>query len=213
MDPTVGVTAPGGQHHPRGTIAGVSRRARTLRPLDDSEAARLRAAELTYLADRLGTTLDGEEPPPGYQRLRAARVVGHGRDHFEAAVAALDDWQVQRRSGAAVRADGGSLTVGTVAVVRLALPFLGFVGVDAPVRIVDVVDEDDRRGFAYGTLPGHPEEGEEAFVLSIADDGVVRFTVDAFSRPASRLARLGGPLTSTAQAIMTRRYLAALETP
>jgi len=191
----------------------VSSRVRTLRPLDDSEAARLRAAELTYLADRLGSTLDGEEPPPGYRRLRAARVVGHGRDHFEAAVAALDDWQVQRRSGAVVRADGGSLTAGTVAVVRLGLPVLGFVGVDAPVRIVGVVEEDQRRGFAYGTLPGHPEEGEEAFVVSIADDGVVRFTVDAFSRPASRLARLGGPLTSMAQEVMTRRYLAALETP
>ena len=191
----------------------MSPRARTLRPLDDADAVPLRAAELTYVADRLGSTLDGEEPPAGYQRLRAARVVGHGRDHFEAAAAALDDWQVQRRSGAVVRADGGSLTVGTVAIVRLALPVLGFVGVDAPVRVVAVADGHTRRGFAYGTLPGHPEEGEEAFVLSIADDGVVRFTVDAFSRPATRLARLGGPATRTVQGLMTRRYLAALETP
>lgn len=191
----------------------MSPRARTLRPLDDADAVPLRAAELTYVADRLGSTLDGEEPPAGYHRLRAARVVGHGRDHFEAAVAALDDWQVQRRSGAVVRADGGSLTVGTVAIVRLALPVLGFVGVDAPVRVVAVADGHTRRGFAYGTLPGHPEEGEEAFVLSIADDGVVRFTVDAFSRPATRLARLGGPLTRTVQGLMTRRYLATLATP
>jgi uncharacterized protein (UPF0548 family) len=36
----------------------------------------------------------------------------------------------------------------------------------APCRIVYVIDEPDRRGFAYGTLPGHPERGEEAFIIS-----------------------------------------------
>ena len=35
--------------------------------------------------------------------------------------------------------------------------------VRAPCRVVYVVDEPDRRGFAYGTLPGHPEiDGELA---------------------------------------------------
>jgi uncharacterized protein (UPF0548 family) len=30
-----------------------------------------------------------------------------------------------------------------------------------PCRVVYVLDEPERRGFAYGTLPGHPESGEE----------------------------------------------------
>ena len=37
--------------------------------------------------------------------------------------------------------------------------------VRAPCRVVYVVDEPDRRGFAYGTLPGHAESGEERFVV------------------------------------------------
>ena len=63
--------------------------------------------------------------------------------------------------------------------------------VSAPVRVVYVVDEPRRRGFAYGTLPGHPESGEEAFVVELQEDDEVTFTVTAFSRPASTLAARG----------------------
>jgi uncharacterized protein (UPF0548 family) len=34
------------------------------------------------------------------------------------------------------------------------------------------VDEPGRRGFAYGTLPGRPETGEEAFVVEKTNDDV-----------------------------------------
>ena len=36
-----------------------------------------------------------------------------------------------------------------------------------PARVVYVVDEPARRGFAYGTLHGHPESGEEAFLVEL----------------------------------------------
>ena len=49
-------------------------------------------------------------------------------------------------------------------------------------------------GFAYGTLPGHPENGEEAFVVSMSPDQVVRFEIQAFSRPGGPLVRLVGPI-------------------
>ena len=39
-----------------------------------------------------------------------------------------------------------------------------------PCRVVYVVDEPDRRGFAYGTLPGHPESGEELFLVRYDPD-------------------------------------------
>jgi uncharacterized protein (UPF0548 family) len=42
---------------------------------------------------------------------------------------------------------------------RLTVKAFG-IGFKAPVRVVYVVDEPTRRGFAYGTLPGHPESGE-----------------------------------------------------
>ncbi len=75
--------------------------------------------------------------------------------------------------------------------------------------MVAVVDEPDRRGFSYGTLPGHPECGEEEFLLERAADGSLRLTVTASSRPATVLARAGGPVTGLVQRVMTRRYLRA----
>ena len=111
-----------------------------------------------------------------------------------------------RGAGLEVEAETEQAEAGTRVVSRLRLgPF----SVSAPCRVVYVVDDPDRRGFAYGTLPGHPECGEEAFILSIEDD-VVTFDIVAFSRPATRWARLGGPVGRMVQRRVTARYLAAL---
>jgi uncharacterized protein (UPF0548 family) len=75
---------------------------------------------------------------------------------------------------------------------------------------VYVLDEPNRFGFAYGTLAGHPERGEESFVVSLASDRVT-FDVVAFSRPASALARFGAPVARAVQTRVTRRYLSGLE--
>ena len=64
----------------------------------------------------------------------------------------------------------------------------------APCRVVYTLDEPNRAGFGYGTLPGHPEVGEESFVVSRDEDGGVSFEIRAFSRLAHPLARLGAPL-------------------
>ena len=47
-------------------------------------------------------------------------------------------------------------------------------------------------GFAYGTLPGHVESGEERFLIEwdLSDDGVW-YNILAFSRPNRLSARLG----------------------
>jgi uncharacterized protein (UPF0548 family) len=68
----------------------------------------------------------------------------------------------------------------------------------------------NRQGFAYGTLPGHPELGEEAFVIDRADDDTITFAIKAFSRPATDLAKVAGPLGRLAQRRMTARYLRSL---
>lgn len=77
---------------------------------------------------------------------------------------------------------------------------------DVPCRVIYVVDEPDRKGFAYGTLPGHPERGEEAFVVERTDDDSVWLTIRAFSRPANPLIWLGYPLVRLMQELYTRRY-------
>jgi uncharacterized protein (UPF0548 family) len=81
----------------------------------------------------------------------------------------------------------------------------------APCRVVYVIDEPDVRGFAYGTLPGHPESGEERFV--VRHDPVtaaVYAEVSAFSRPAAWWSKAGGPFTSLAQRVIAKRYVRAV---
>jgi hypothetical protein len=62
------------------------------------------------------------------------------------------------------------LVVGTNVAMSAPLP-VGFV--DVTCRVVAVIDEANRYGFAYGTLPVHPETGEEAFMI-VRDDKRVR---------------------------------------
>lgn len=82
-----------------------------------------------------------------------------------------------------------------------------------PTRVVYVVDEPLRKGFAYGTLPGHPERGEEAFIVEYRDDDSVWLTIRAFSRPSSWIFWLGYPLVRLMQEIYTSRYERALSGP
>ena len=170
--------------------------------LADVKAAELRAQELTYpLSERPVLT-----PPPGYAQFSRTRQLPDSVD-FAAAGRALMTWQVQARSGLQVWASSLHVEPAAVVVLRLGL---GAVALNITCRVVNVVDEPDRQGFSYGSLPGHPEAGEESFLLERGAEGAVAFTVSAFSRPASSLARLGGPATAWVQRWMTGRYLRAL---
>ena len=83
--------------------------------------------------------------PDGFDELRRSRRVGSGLADFERAVDALMTWQMHRRAGIAVMASHERVEPGAVAELRLGV---GRLGLRAPVRIVDVVDEPTRRGFA-----------------------------------------------------------------
>ncbi|GAA0960101.1 DUF1990 family protein [Frigoribacterium faeni] len=82
--------------------------------------------------------------------------------------------------------------------------------VEAPVRVVYVIDEPKRKGFAYGTLDGHPESGEESWIVDQTDDGSVWLSIRSFSRPSSFRWKLVEPFMRRTQALYTRRYLRAL---
>jgi uncharacterized protein (UPF0548 family) len=82
-----------------------------------------------------------------------------------------------------------------------------------PCRVVYVVDEPTRKGFAYGTLPGHPERGEEAFIVEYRDDDSVWLTLRAFSRPSNAFFWISYPALRLLQAWFTNRYERALTGP
>ena len=114
---------------------------------------------------------------------------------------------MHRGAGLDIAADG-PLVEGTNVAFSAPLP-LGFV--DGTCRIVAVIDEPKRFGFAYGTLEVHPERGEESFLVTRAESGVTRFDVEGVSRPTHPLARLIPPAADRLQDAAVRRYLTAME--
>ena len=163
--------------------------------------AAARAASPTYA--EVGATAG--PAPAGYHEVRRSEDLG-GAEVFAVAVAGLRGWQAHRGAGAQVRPAGAPLEVGTTVLVVVPL---GPATVVAPCRIVAATDEPDRVGFAYGTLPGHPEAGEEAFHV-VRAAGRTRFEIVAFSRPADPMVRLVPPLARFVQARYTDRYVAGL---
>lgn len=151
-------------------------------PMDPAAASRLRAALLTY---REAGATNGVLPE-GYHHVRRRALIGKGAQAFVDAVQVLMGWQVHDRAGLRV---SPSAPVAAADVVVMMGIGIGPARLAAPCRVVYVVEEPDRRGFAYGTLAGHPERGEEAFIVRMAEDGTVTFEVTAFSRPATWLAR------------------------
>ena len=142
--------------------------------------------------------------PAGYRYVRLTHRIGTGRDRFEQAAGSVMRYGMLRGAGVRVSATTEVAQVGTDVLGRLG-PFA------APCRVVYVTDEPNRRGFAYGSLPGHAVSGEEMFGVRFdpADDGVYSEVV-AFSRPATWWSRLGTPVLSLAQRIVTMRYLNAV---
>ena len=159
-------------------------------------------AALTLTYPEVGATAG--ELPAGYHHVRARAVIGSGRERFEAAADALLRWGMQRGAGMRVRSGTDRAEAGANMLGR-------FGPISVPCRVIYVVDEPDRRGFAYGTLPGHPETGEELFcVCHDPDTDAVDVQIVAFSRPALWWSRAGRPVTTLVQKLITRRYLRTL---
>jgi uncharacterized protein (UPF0548 family) len=78
-------------------------------------------------------------------------------------------------------------------------------------RIVYVVDEPNRFGFAYGTLPGHVESGEERSLVERTEDGTAWYDVRAFSRPRHVLTRIGYPVVRWLQKRFVRESAAVMQ--
>jgi uncharacterized protein (UPF0548 family) len=142
--------------------------------------------------------------PAGYRHDRRTIGLGQGTGAWTRARQALIEWKAHEGAGVAATPDTAPLRAGTV---LTATTRIGPFWIIAPCRIVYVTDTPDRFGFAYGTLPGHPEEGDEAFHVLRNDEGTVRFEIVAFSKPAELLARLGGPVSRVIQQQTTPRYL------
>jgi len=163
--------------------------------------AKARLASPTY--QEIGASRD-DVLPPGYHHVRMEERIGDAAA-FERAVTGLRTWVAHDGAGLRVYPKDPVVPDATV----VAVTSIGPMQMAAPCRIVAVFKEPDAFGFSYGTLPGHPESGEESFVLERRSDATY-FVVRAFSRPVDPLARLSGPIGRAVQRSVTRRYLSAL---
>ncbi|MGW1894567.1 DUF1990 family protein [Streptomyces sp. NPDC002004] len=163
----------------------------------------------TYEAVGVTAETDGPAgaPParvPGFRSLRVSRRLGTGRAVYAAAAEALMTWRMHRAFPFAVQADAPSAAPGVRVTLRIG-------PVRAPCRVVWARRDEHRTGFAYGTLSGHPECGEEAFLVEQLPDDSVWFTVWAVSRPAAWYARAAGPLARGLQRAAAHRYASTVE--
>jgi uncharacterized protein (UPF0548 family) len=146
--------------------------------------------QLTY--DAVGATFGQARMPAGFVVDNIRVELGRGRSAFDRAKAGLRGWrQFDLGWLQAFPDDTRIQTDETVLVVARA----GGMWWANAARIVHVMDEDStastKFGFAYGTLPGHVERGEERFLIERdhATD-IVWFDILAFSRPRHFLVRL-----------------------
>jgi uncharacterized protein (UPF0548 family) len=167
-------------------------------------------ATLDFSYPAVGAT--ATTPPADYVADHTRVRVGDGEDAFNAAKSALERWQHFKLGWVEAWPAENSLRVGGV--VAVVARTFGLWWLNA-CRIVYVVEEElgsvRRFGFAYGTLPGHVESGEERFLIEWDRvDGGVWYDILAFSRPRHILARLGYPVTRRLQGRFARDSAAAM---
>ncbi|MBO4163939.1 DUF1990 family protein [Micromonospora antibiotica] len=142
-------------------------------------------SELTY--PEVGATRRGPLPA-GYHHLRHTAPMPPGS--FLVAAEAVLSWRLHRAAGVRMRTDAPRAAPGVRVTPGLGL---GPLRVWGPCEVVWVAEDDREAGFGYGTLPGHPERGEEAFLVRCDAEGRVNFEVTAFSRPDRWFMTAAGP--------------------
>ena len=165
----------------------------------------LQRAPLTY--QEVGATAGSL--PAGYHHQDVFAQIGTGAAQFEAAAEALLTWRMHEAAGLTAQVSDLRVRPNSVAVLRLGLGS-GRFALRIPVRVLKVIEEERRRGFVYGTLPGHPEQGEESFLLELAPDGAVFFDLVAFSRGGRWYSTIGAPWARAGQYLVSERYVSAL---
>lgn len=145
------------------------------------------------------------ELPAGYHHTKGRWKVGRGAAGFKRGGDIVLGWDMHRGCGMQVATDGPA-SEGRTVVLAVGRP----IGMLIPCRVIYLVDDPNRRGFGYGTLPGHPESGEEAFIVTRDTDDSVWLEITAFTRAGSSILKLVEPISLLLQHIALRAYARSL---
>jgi uncharacterized protein (UPF0548 family) len=159
---------------------------------------------LTYA--EVGAT--STQPPAGYNVDHNRVRLGEGEATYERAIEALKNWRHFDLGWVTIVPRGVAIEAGAIVAVKARV--FGTWSLSA-CRVVYVIDEPRRFGFAYGTLPDHVECGEERFLIERLDDDSVWYDIVAFSHPHHPLARLSSPLARRLQKRFARESLTRMK--
>ena len=105
-------------------------------------------------------------------------ILGDGEVVWQKAKHALDNWQQFPLPWTKIYPNTTPLKEGETVAVMFRLFGIWWRN---SAKIVYAFDEPNRYGFAYGTLPGHIELGEEVFWIERNEVGEVSYHIKAFS--------------------------------
>jgi uncharacterized protein (UPF0548 family) len=150
-------------------------------------------------------------PPAGYVVDRTRIKLGEGEPVFRSAIAALRRWEQFQVGWVEAWSPDTPIQPGEVVAVMGRTVGLWWLNACRIVYAVDEVGPKSRFGFAYGTLPGHVESGEERFLVEWDQgDGGVWYDILAFSRPNHLFPRLGYPVARRLQRRFARDSAASM---
>jgi uncharacterized protein (UPF0548 family) len=135
-------------------------------------------------------------PPAGFTVDHNRIQLGAGGKIFRRAITLLKNWRQFELGWVTIVPRGVTLEVG--ASVAIKARAFGTWSLSAS-RVVYLIEEPRRFGFAYGTLPDHVECGEERFLMEWLPDDSVWYDILAFSKPRHPLVRVSFPLARMLQ--------------
>ncbi|THV41883.1 DUF1990 family protein [Glycomyces buryatensis] len=139
----------------------------------------------------------GDSMPAGYRHLHRETELAAP---LARAAEVLMTWGLHEQCG--LRPEPSAPRVAAGVEVRLR-----FAGLRIPCQVVWVEETAERVGFGYGSLPGHPDQGEAAFLLEALGEETTRFTIRSFSKPGTWLSRLGAPVARHFQTRATDQFV------
>ena len=174
-------------------------------PSQSEIEARLGSQDEPFSYPEVAATADLGSPLPEslaatYDLDRHQFPLGTGRDLFERARSSLVTWRHFDIPWLEIHGATTPVRSGQVVATLVSVAGLWFLN---PCRVVYTelpLDARNVAAFAYGTLRGHAECGEERFVVSfnpVTEE--VWYEIAAFSRPAIVLSKLGYPLVRRLQ--------------
>ncbi len=165
-----------------------------------------REAELAYSYPEVGASrTQGLE---GYDNDHNSIELGEGEEVWEKAKAAIRQWQQFPSGWTIVQPKNAPLVEEQTVAVLFRIFGIWWTN---SARIVYCLDEPNRFGFAYGTLPGHIEMGEECFWIERDTDGKISYHIRAFSKPRFWLVRLVYPFARFSQRRFVRQSMARMK--